>query len=86
MSNFVYAGATAGIALAMPITGAISESKLGWPMAFYSIGGLGVAWTLIFAIFVENSPATHKRVTEAELIYIQEKNAVEYGTTKVLFV
>ncbi|XP_063918406.1 putative inorganic phosphate cotransporter [Zophobas morio] len=80
MSNFVYAGATAGIALAMPITGAISESKLGWPMAFYSIGGLGVAWTLIFAIFVENSPATHKRVTEAELIYIQEKNFV----TKIL--
>lgn len=84
VSNIVYSGASIGIALAMPITGTISESKLGWPIAFYSTGGLGVAWALVFAIFVENSPASHKRVTEEELRYIQEKNAVEYGTTKVL--
>ncbi|XP_063915675.1 putative inorganic phosphate cotransporter [Zophobas morio] len=82
VSNVVYAGASLGIAIAMPLTGAIAGSELGWPTAFYGIGGAGVAWALIFAIFAENSPTSHKKISKEELMYIQENNAVKHSTTK----
>ena len=83
VSNVVYAGASLGIAIAMPLTGAIAGSELGWPTAFYGIGGAGVAWALIFAIFAENSPTSHKKISKEELMYIQENNAVEHSSTRV---
>ena len=79
----MYAGSSLGIAIAMPLTGAIAASELGWPTAFYGIGGAGVAWALIFAIFAENSPTSHKKISKEELMYIQENNAVKHSSTRV---
>ncbi|RZB39599.1 inorganic phosphate cotransporter [Asbolus verrucosus] len=82
MSNFVYGGSSLGIAISMPVIGAICGSKLGWPAAFYLYGGLGLGWSLVFAIFAENSPSTHKSVSEEERIYIQSSNSVTHNIAK----
>lgn len=65
-----------GTAVCMPVTGAICGSKWGWPVSFYAYGGLGVAFAIIFAIFAENSPSTHRGISEEERNYIECSNSV----------
>jgi ACS family sodium-dependent inorganic phosphate cotransporter-like MFS transporter 6/7/8 len=82
ISNFVYGSSYLGIAVSMPVIGAICGSKVGWPVAFYVYGGLGIVWAMVFAIFAENSPRMHKTISEEEKYYIESTNSVTHHTTK----
>ncbi|MBK0382841.1 MFS transporter [Pedobacter sp. SD-b] len=64
------AGATVG-ALVAPITVPFIAEAYGWEMAFIVIGALGFIW-MGFWVFMYEKPEKHKRVTEAELAYIQQ--------------
>lgn len=86
IANFVYGGAPIGIAMSMPITGAIAETKYGWPMVFYSFGALGFLWAVIFAIFAANSPETHRGITQEERDYIESSTSVTTYNKKVFLV
>ena len=83
ISNFVYGAANVGIAISMPLTGAICGSKSGWPLSFYVCGSIGIAWAIIFAIFAENSPSQHKRISPEEREYIESSTSIT-ETKKVL--
>lgn len=67
----VYAGQALGNVLAMPITGLISDSKYGWPAAFYLYGVLGLCWSTLWIIFGSDSPAKHKSISSNEKQYIE---------------
>lgn len=83
VANFVYGGATLGIAVCMPVTGAIAGSDLGWPVSFYVFGGFGVVTAGIFAIWGENSPSTSTKITEEERNYIEDHNSDSISEKKI---
>ncbi|KAJ8929842.1 hypothetical protein NQ314_017446 [Rhamnusium bicolor] len=60
VGGFVYAGAPLGNVVAMPITGMIAASSVGWPVAFYLYGSLGILWSLVWIWLGSDSPSTHK--------------------------
>ncbi|KAJ3624660.1 hypothetical protein MTP99_018265 [Tenebrio molitor] len=82
-SSVVYGGGTLGIVVSMIVTGAICGSSLGWPSAFYMYGGCGIAWAILFAIFAENSPSSHKKISAEEKHYIESSNSINQETKKV---
>ncbi|XP_056640345.1 putative inorganic phosphate cotransporter isoform X1 [Diorhabda sublineata] len=71
--SFVYAGQVLGNCLAMPITGFISDSKAGWPVAFYFYGFCGLLWTFLWFIFGSNSPDVDTRISEAEKMWLKSQ-------------
>lgn len=64
------AGATVG-ALAAPVTIPFIANAYGWEMAFLLIGLLGFIW-MGFWVWVYKKPELHRRVSKAELEYIQQ--------------
>ncbi|VEN35349.1 unnamed protein product [Callosobruchus maculatus] len=72
IASFVYAGGPLGTVMVMPVAGYFSSSRLGWPMAFYALGAVGLAWTVIWLVFGLDSPHHHKTITKEELRYIQD--------------
>ncbi|EFA07869.2 putative inorganic phosphate cotransporter [Tribolium castaneum] len=80
--SFVYGGASIGIITSMPLTGAIAGSTWGWTVACYLYGGLGVVWSVVFAIFAANSPDCHSCISEDEKLYIESSTSVNSRLTK----
>lgn len=64
------AGATVG-ALAAPLSIPFIAKAWGWEMSFIIIGALGFIW-LGFWLFMYEKPHIHKKVTQEELLYIQQ--------------
>ncbi|XP_065208525.1 vesicular glutamate transporter 3-like [Planococcus citri] len=64
-------GMYAGPAITYPVCGYLIQ-RYGWPAAFYFTGGVSLIWTVIWFIFVPNSPATDKWISKEELNYIQQ--------------
>lgn len=54
----------------MPVTGFISNS-IGWPIAFYLYGGLGIMWSIIWVFVGSDSPSKHPSITDEERKYIE---------------
>ena len=71
VASFVYTGGPLGTVIALPVTGAIADSSVGWPTAFYVYGGMGITWTILWALIGADSPAKHGRVSEKEKRYIE---------------
>ncbi|XP_050308597.1 putative inorganic phosphate cotransporter [Anthonomus grandis grandis] len=71
LGNFIFTGVAFGTIIAMPITGLISASWAGWPVAFYVFGASGLVWCLVWLILGSNNPEEHKYITSAEKQYIQ---------------
>jgi dipeptide/tripeptide permease len=42
----------------------------GWPLIFYTSGGLGVLWLILFTLLVTETPETHPWISHAERDYI----------------
>ncbi|KAI4456291.1 solute carrier family 17 [Holotrichia oblita] len=72
MAAFVYAGGPLGTVIAMPATGWISASNVGWPFAFYLYGSLGVLWVIAYVFLGSNNPSQHKTISESERTRIEE--------------
>lgn len=71
LGTFVYAGAQFGTVLAMPISGFLAESSIGWPSIFYTFGTGGVLWSILWFFFGSNSPSVHPSITAEERKYIE---------------
>lgn len=66
--SFTVAGLSAGMLVAMPISGFLSMYGFsgGWPSVFYFFGASGVAWFFAWNFVVYESPETHPSITEEE--------------------
>lgn len=64
-------GSQFGTVLAMPLSGLLANSSLGWPSIFYVIGGLGILWSVLWFFLGANAPAVCKKISEEEKAYIQ---------------
>ncbi|XP_076349966.1 putative inorganic phosphate cotransporter isoform X2 [Tachypleus tridentatus] len=58
----------------LPVSALLCEYGFdgGWPSVFYVFGSCGVIWFLFWSILVTNTPESHPRISEEELIYIQQ--------------
>ncbi|KAG5880074.1 hypothetical protein JTB14_034705 [Gonioctena quinquepunctata] len=78
--GIVYAGQPVGNVLAMPITGAIAGSTVGWPAAFYLYGAFGFCWCILWIIYGSNCPEEHKSISIEERKFIESE--IDGGDTK----
>ncbi|CAH1154737.1 unnamed protein product [Phaedon cochleariae] len=69
--GFVYAGQALGNVFAMPITGAIAATKVGWPLVFYLYGGIGLLWSILWLSLGSDSPSKSKRISDTERKWIE---------------
>lgn len=63
--------------IALPVTGAISASSVGWPLMFYLYGGLGLAWTIAWIFLGADSPSKHSRMSQEERTYVEDGASTE---------
>lgn len=61
-----------GTVLAMPISGQLAASSLGWPSIFYVFGALSIGWAGLFFTLGSDEPESHSKISEAEKRYIRE--------------
>ncbi|KAL3272616.1 hypothetical protein HHI36_014083 [Cryptolaemus montrouzieri] len=76
VAGFVYTAGPLGTSVSMVVTGAISETKYGWPYVFYLYGFLGIIWVIIYSWLGCNSPAEHPSISIDEKKYIQQNSKV----------
>jgi MFS family permease len=74
VASFVYTGGPLGTVISLPVTGVIANSSIGWPTAFYLYGGLGIGWSVLWALLGADSPTKHGRISEEERQYIEGGN------------
>ncbi|XP_019869409.2 putative inorganic phosphate cotransporter isoform X2 [Aethina tumida] len=91
MGSFVYAGGSLGSVISMIVSGIMASSWYGWPIIFYSYGGIGISWAILMAIYGSNSPAEHKTISPEERKFIEhslghegEKKTIETPWSKIL--
>lgn len=73
----------------MPITGIISASHYGWPLAFQVFGAAGIVWCVLWIIIGSNNPASHKYISKEEQFYIEtslEEVAEEKVSKKKIYI
>ncbi|XP_050502755.1 putative inorganic phosphate cotransporter [Diabrotica virgifera virgifera] len=79
----VYAGQALGNVFSMPITGMICNSKLGWPVAFYMYGGLGICWCILWIFLGADSPSKHKSISKDEKDFIESSLMKEEDISEI---
>ncbi|WP_327306919.1 MFS transporter [Streptomyces sp. NBC_01298] len=50
-------------------------ATLGWRHVFWILGGMGIAWALVWVKVIRNRPEQHPKVGECELVHITEDEA-----------
>ncbi|MCI4392097.1 hypothetical protein PGIGA_G00142080 [Pangasianodon gigas] len=73
------AGGNFGAFIAFPLTGVICHS-LGWPAVFYSCGGAGCLWAVLWFLMVSDEPHRHPRISDHEREYIINSIGSEGGS------
>nr|XP_012136626.1 PREDICTED: sialin isoform X3 [Megachile rotundata] len=68
MSSFQ--GFSFGIGITYPLCGFII-AHFGWRAVFYTTGSIGMLWCLFWYFFAFDTPASHPRISQQELRYIQ---------------
>ncbi|KAJ8980969.1 hypothetical protein NQ317_013423 [Molorchus minor] len=81
IGTFSYAGSVVGNIVSLPVTGFICSSWVGWPIAFYFFGALGLKWAILWAILGADRPGCHKHISNCEKIYIE--SSLGHETHKV---
>ncbi|XP_044758455.1 putative inorganic phosphate cotransporter isoform X1 [Coccinella septempunctata] len=71
LGTFVYSGAPFGTIVALPLTGLISASELGWPVSFYLFGIVGMIWTVWWCFAGYDNPSKHPTISEQERYYVE---------------
>ncbi|XP_012136621.1 sialin isoform X2 [Megachile rotundata] len=59
-----------GIGITYPLCGFII-AHFGWRAVFYTTGSIGMLWCLFWYFFAFDTPASHPRISQQELRYIQ---------------
>ncbi|KAJ8389862.1 hypothetical protein AAFF_G00113310 [Aldrovandia affinis] len=75
-----YTGAQLGTVVALPLSGVICF-YLDWTYVFYIFGAVGLLWFVMWALLVGNTPHTHRRISEAEKVYITSSLKNELSPT-----
>ncbi|XP_014212270.1 putative inorganic phosphate cotransporter isoform X2 [Copidosoma floridanum] len=70
LGSFVMNGQQFGTVVAMPVSGALAASSIGWPSIFYVFGAIGIIWSLIFYYTGADCPSVHPRISQKEAEYI----------------
>uniref|UniRef100_A0A2A4JIZ6 Major facilitator superfamily (MFS) profile domain-containing protein n=1 Tax=Heliothis virescens TaxID=7102 RepID=A0A2A4JIZ6_HELVI len=70
LTSYVYTGSTIGTVLGFQLSGILSESRWGWPSAFWAIGLICLAFFALLTVFGAASPANHKSISDDEKNYI----------------
>ncbi|XP_046815652.1 putative inorganic phosphate cotransporter [Vespa crabro] len=71
LGTFTYAGAQFGTVLALPFSGLLAASSIGWPSIFYIFGAFAVCWSIIFLFLGSDTPSTHSTISIEEKMYIK---------------
>ncbi|MFE0100766.1 MFS transporter [Streptomyces sp. NPDC059009] len=58
-----------GLGVAFPLIAWLAAA-LGWRHVFWVLGGVGIAWALVWVKVIRNRPAEHPKVGDAELDHI----------------
>ncbi|XP_066588738.1 putative inorganic phosphate cotransporter isoform X2 [Prorops nasuta] len=77
LGTFAYAGAQFGTVFALPVSGWVAASSLGWPFVFYIFGGLAIIWSILFFIFGADSPSEHRSISIEEKSYIVQSLMID---------
>lgn len=73
MVSFMMSGLQLGSILGTALSGVlIKHSSIGWPIAFYVFGGLGVLWLLAYVVLVYDDPDEHPFISQEEKDYLRE--------------
>ncbi|CAH1637994.1 unnamed protein product [Spodoptera littoralis] len=72
-TGIVYSGSQIGTIIAMPLSGYLSETALGWKMIFYVTSAIMFLTAAMWYWFSASSPGEHSMMTE------EEKNYIEMG-------
>lgn len=74
LASVIYSSCYLGTVIAQPVTGWLCDSSflLGWPSSFYIFGITGTVTSILFAIFVYESPEAHPTISNEERAYIQD--------------
>nr|XP_049694315.1 uncharacterized protein LOC110379713 [Helicoverpa armigera] len=70
LTSYVYTGSTIGTVLGFQLSGVLSETRWGWPSAFWAVGLICLAFFLVLSVFGAASPANHKNISDDEKNYI----------------
>lgn len=83
LASLTFAGIKLGTFLMLGFGGLIAGSPLGWPTIFYTSGGAGLIWCIVWWIYVTDTPAQCKTMSKVERIYLDTISDVsnEKGTT-----
>ncbi|CAH1276049.1 unnamed protein product [Diabrotica balteata] len=76
-------GQALGNVFSMPITGIICNSKLGWPVAFYTYGALGICWCILWILLGADSPSKHKSISRDEKDFIESSLMKEEDISEI---
>ncbi|CAK9830210.1 Vesicular glutamate transporter 2 [Anthophora retusa] len=79
MSSFQ--GFSFGIGITYPLCGFII-AHFGWRAVFYTTGSIGMLWCLFWYFFAFDTPASHPRISQQELRYIQSSVGDQVHGTK----
>ncbi|KAJ8721774.1 hypothetical protein PYW08_004176 [Mythimna loreyi] len=72
-TGIVYSGSQIGVIIAMPLSGLLAESALGWKMIFYVTSAIMFLTAALWYWFAASTPGEHSMMTE------EEKNYIEMG-------
>ena len=70
MRGLMLCGQPVGAILSAAVNAYICE-ELGWPVVFILYGILGILWSVIWMVFIYDSPLTHPRISKHEWEYIK---------------
>ncbi|KAL0839184.1 hypothetical protein ABMA28_017152 [Loxostege sticticalis] len=70
-STVVYGGVLLGIIVAIPVSGLITESRLGWELVMYSLGMLALSAGTVCFLFTASTPRSHQAIGDAEVEFLE---------------
>ncbi|CAG9786470.1 unnamed protein product [Diatraea saccharalis] len=70
ISGFVYGGVQVGTIIAMPLSGVLAETYVGWTLIFYTMAGILFFNMGLWYWFSASSPGEHKMISKEERQYI----------------
>ncbi|KAK4293223.1 hypothetical protein Pmani_034057 [Petrolisthes manimaculis] len=67
--SFTYMSNTLGTVITMPVCGFLI-AWVGWPSVFYFSGTVAILWSILWFLFMFDTPAQHPRISPQERDYI----------------
>jgi ACS family sodium-dependent inorganic phosphate cotransporter len=70
LATFAFSGSYIGSLVALSLGGLIAE-HINWQAIFYLFGSFGVLWSVLWFIYIFESPANHAKIHIEERLYIE---------------